>query len=60
MGKFAVQVPTNLSRYLFGIWLIGMGAVGGIDPRSPTLLTLLGVMLGGILIGAGVLTILGR
>jgi hypothetical protein len=60
MNKLLLYVPANLSRLLFGLWLVGMGVMDYIRPGSPSLQTLMGIVLGVILVGAGVCTLIGR
>lgn len=56
MGNFKVQLPHNLGRLLFGIWLIGMGAVPLLNLQSGGMAFLLGL----VLIGSGVCTLIDR
>jgi hypothetical protein len=60
MGRFMQALSHNLSDGLFGIWLIGMGALHGIQPGSPGILTVSNIILGVVLIGAGICSLLGR
>lgn len=59
MNKLLLMVPPNLSRILFGIWLIGMALS---DPQSWVRINFSGlnVILGLILVAAGIFTLLKR
>ncbi|MBY0523002.1 MAG: hypothetical protein K2R98_06370 [Gemmataceae bacterium] len=58
MNKFLATLPTNLSRILFGVWLIGMALSD--KEHSPLKLNFTGVnvILGLVLVVAGILYIL--
>jgi hypothetical protein len=60
MNKFLMMLPHNLSRILFGVWLIGMALAD--KEHSPTKLHFTGVnvILGVVLVTAGILYILRR
>lgn len=50
------KIPANMGRLLFGVWVIGMGAVPLMRMESYGTAVLLGI----ILVAAGVCTLLGR
>jgi hypothetical protein len=60
MASFMQLVSRNLGRGLFGLWLIVMGIVFLLEIRSPQVLMALNILLGVLLVGSGVCTLLGR
>jgi hypothetical protein len=51
-----MNLPRNLGRLLFGVWLIAMALVAAADLKF----TGINVVLGLLLVGAGVTTLLGK
>lgn len=60
MPQFVDLISRNLGRGLLGLWLIGMGLMYVIAPGDATVRMLCNAVLGGLLIAAGVCTLLGR
>jgi hypothetical protein len=62
MNRYLAKLPPNLSRILFGAWLIGMAVSSSGSPQPPVHISFAGVnvILGIVLVAAGTLMLLKR
>ena len=59
MANLKYYVTSNFGDVLFGFWLIGMGLLHYLQPTGGAVYAV-NVIMGVLLIGAGVCTLLGR
>jgi sulfite exporter TauE/SafE len=57
---FVSLIRRNLGRGLLGIWLVGMGIIFWVNPADAGVRNFLNIVMGVILIAAGVCTLLNR